>query len=154
MTDHNCLWWSCCSTCVNEGATITWLLFIHPALKLVFLLLRVVLIHTDFDKLIPCKNFFFHLCWDILWNWVFPDYEVFNFRYLVENFSIFFELSSILQNHNFAFRMISNIFTSLWGVGSVDTDWEIVPKNRSRKSNCPFLRVESNNIYGCVIVNS
>ncbi len=151
MTDHDCLWWTCRTTGVDKRTAITWLLFVLSVLNCILNVLRIILCNSYLDKLLPSENFALHLCWEILWDRVFPDNEILNFWYFINNFRIFLQLVAIFQNHNLAFRMVGNVLTCFGAIRRVNTDWKVMSKDSPTKCSGPLMRVEANNIHSGII---
>ena len=103
MTDHDSFRWSCGSAGVNEGATVTRFLLICSVLQFVLFFCGFVLGHADFDQLVPCENFAFHLCRNVFGDGIFPDDKVSYSWNFIQDLDVLLELSSVFQNHNFAF---------------------------------------------------
>ncbi len=68
MADHDSFGRTCCAAGVNEGTAVAWFLLVGSVLKFVLFLLGIVLFHSDFDQLIPCEDFAFHLSGNVFWN--------------------------------------------------------------------------------------
>ena len=154
VADHDSLGRACCAAGVNEGTAIAGFLFVGSVLKFVLFFLGIVLCHSDFDQLVPCEYFAFHLSGNVFWNWVFPDDKVFDSGKFVKYFGVFFQLSSIFQNYNLTLRMICNILTGFWSVRSVDSNGKVMAKNGSTESDCPFDWVKADNVDSSIVIDS
>lgn len=154
MTDHHSLWWTCGTTGVNESTAVSWFWFIHTVLDCIFWIFRIVLGFPDLNQLVPRQNSALHWSWEIFWNRIFPDNKILDFRNLINYLGVFFQLVSIFEDDDFTLWMVGDVFACLRPIGRVNTDRKIVSEHWTGKGYSPLMRIETDDVDGCVITNS
>jgi len=151
MTDHNGFWGSGGATGVDERTAVSGFLFIHTILNGFCFTFGTELCLAYLEKFIPGQHLASYLFGEVVWNRIFPNNEILDFWCFWKYFDVLAKLLAILQNDDFALWMVCDVLTRFGGVCRVYTDWKIVAENWSRKSDCPLWRIETDDVYCCIV---
>lgn len=114
---------------------------------------QFILLLSKDNKLLPSQHFTLQLVGQIFRNLSIPKYIVSNPLYFWKNLHILCKVCLILHNNNLWLWVVSNICACLWTISRVHSDWKVMTQNTSKKCKSPIDRIESNNIYSCVLAD-
>ncbi len=114
---------------------------------------QFILLLSKDNKLLPSQHFTLQLVGQIFRNLSIPKYIVSNPFYFWKNLHILCKVCLILHNNNLWLWVVSNVCACLWTISRVHSDWKVMTQNTSKKCKSPIDRIESNNIYSCVLAD-
>lgn len=138
MRKHHCLWHSCCSRCIDQCATISWLDFIHS-----FMDSSRVNFQAHRNKLSIGDNFI--AVFLFFKSRIIVEYDQLNFS-LLKQIIILSSICPILSQDSLGLRMPGNILTRLDIVGAVYSNRNAPCEETPIEGKAPLWSIEANYI--------